>query len=83
MKTEKSFSKVVKLQETVTWNSKVAIRIEQSRGNYGGSALPEPVSVDCSAGFTQTGDWSQGSILENYSGGAWYRKKVILSRRTG
>ena len=66
-------------KEPLPGNSKVAIRIEQTRGNYGGSALPEPISVSCSSGFTQTGDWSQGSILENYSGGAWYRKKFVIS----
>ena len=27
----------------------------------------------------RTGDWSEGSILENYSGGAWYRKRVLLT----
>ena len=53
--------------------------MEQSRGDYGGSALPDPVLIDCSAGLSQTGDWSEGSVLENYSGGAWYRKKVMLT----
>ena len=27
------------------------------------------------------GDWSQGSVLENYSGGAWYRKNIQLSNK--
>jgi hypothetical protein len=59
--------------------SVVAIRVVQTIGDYGGSALPEPVLVTCGAGITRTGDWSKGSVLENYSGGAWYRKKVVLS----
>jgi hypothetical protein len=59
--------------------SVVSIRVEQTRGDYGGSALPDPVLIDCSAGLSQPGDWSEGSILENYSGGAWYRKRVLLT----
>jgi len=66
--------------------SVVAIRVEQTRGNYGGAAFPEPILLNCEKGIIQTGDWSQGSVLENYSGGAWYRKNIVLSEeqvRTG
>jgi hypothetical protein len=72
-------SQIVALNKTVPEKSIVALRIEQIRGDYGGSSLPEPVLISCGKGLTETGDWSMGSILENYSGGAWYRKKVILS----
>jgi hypothetical protein len=61
-------------------SSLVALRIDQDRGEYGGAALPEPVLLDCGPGITQTGDWSHGSSLECYSGGAWYRKIFTLSR---
>ncbi len=63
-----------------THKSTVAIRLEQDRGAYGGSGLPEPVLLECEPGLAETGDWSEGSVLENYSGGAWYRKTVRLSR---
>ncbi|MCE5347480.1 MAG: hypothetical protein LLG13_14500 [Bacteroidales bacterium] len=68
------------LDKPIAGKSKVALRIEQTRGNYSGSALPEPILIDCSKGISQTGDWSQGSVLENYSGGAWYRKNFYLSK---
>jgi len=55
------------------------LRIEQQRGLYGGSTLPEPVKLECGPGLIIAGDWSQGSALECYSGGAWYRKTVTLA----
>jgi hypothetical protein len=58
----------------------VALRIEPLRGYYGGSAVPEPVQLDCGIGKIALGDWSKGSAMECYSGGVWYRKKVMLSR---
>jgi hypothetical protein len=59
--------------------AKVALRIEQARGCYGGEALPEPILLDCGSGTIALGDWSQGSALECYSGGVWYRKNVTLT----
>jgi hypothetical protein len=60
--------------------SEVAVKVEQTKGNYGGAAFAEPVLVNCTKGLTTTGDWSEGSILENYSGGAFYRKKITLKK---
>ena len=57
----------------------VALRIEQERSFYGGAALPDPIRFDCGAGLMDAGDWSKDSALECYSGGAWYRKTVVLS----
>jgi hypothetical protein len=57
----------------------VALRIEPPRGSYGGAAIPEPIGLDCGIGTAALGDWSQGSALECYSGGVWYRKSVNLS----
>jgi hypothetical protein len=57
---------------------KVALRIEQDRGHYGGAALAEPIDLDCGPGAIAVGDWSQIDGLAAYSGGAWYRKTVIL-----
>lgn len=60
--------------------SQVAIRIVPKRGGYGGAALPEAIVLDCGPGRRALGDWSEGSVLENYSGGAWYRREVRLDR---
>jgi hypothetical protein len=67
------------LGSLVPGNAVVALRIEPPRGSYGGAAIPEPIQLDCGNGTTALGDWSQGSALECYSGGAWYRKSVNLS----
>ncbi|MBL7041421.1 MAG: hypothetical protein ISR77_22485 [Pirellulaceae bacterium] len=67
------------LDASLPGEAKVALRIEPRRGFYGGSAVPEPVRLDCGIGTIALGDWSQGSALECYSGGAWYRKTVTLN----
>lgn len=59
--------------------TELVLRIEQQRGFYGGAALPEPVILDCGPGRMAAGDWSQGSALACYSGGAWYRRTVTLT----
>jgi len=64
--------------ELVRSNAAVAMRIEHPAGSAGGAAFPEPVILDCGVGQTTLGDWSQGSVLESYSGGAWYRKTVDI-----
>jgi len=56
----------------------VLIRIDQERGCYGGAALLEPIRLDCGAGRTALGDWSENEGLASYSGGAWYRKTVSI-----
>lgn len=71
----------VVLAKSISRESKVAVRIEQIRGYYGGSALPEPILLDCVEGIAQTGNWSNGSVLACYSGGAWYRKTVSLTKK--
>jgi len=59
--------------------AKVAIRIEQDRGCYGGAAWAEPIALDCGPGTIAAGDWSKIDGLTSYSGGAWYRKTVSLA----
>jgi hypothetical protein len=60
--------------------AEVAMRISQARGDYGGSALPEPVLLDCGEGEIALGDWSIGSVLENYSGGIAYSNTFKVER---
>ena len=67
------------LPEPTKAMTKVALRIEQDRGSYGGAALTEPVRLDCVSGRMPLGDWSKLGALECYSGGAWYRKTVTLT----
>ncbi len=57
----------------------VLLLIEQERGCYGGAALPEFIQLDCGPGKFAAGDWSQNDGLASYSGGAWYRKSVMLT----
>jgi hypothetical protein len=68
-----------KLPAPVPALAKVALRIEQARGCYGGAALTDPVTLECAAGRMPLGDWSKAGALECYSGGAWYRKSVTLT----
>ena len=56
----------------------VIIRIEQTRGAFGGAAIPEYVKLDCGAGKIAAGDWGRLDGLRTYSGGAWYRKTLDL-----
>ena len=56
----------------------ITLRIEPQPGYYGGAAVPEPVRLECDAGRTSLGDWAKTGALETYSGGAWYRKSVML-----
>lgn len=58
----------------------VALRIEQGRGCYGGATLPEPILLDCGVGQISLGDWSKIDGLASYSGGAWYRKTITLTK---
>jgi hypothetical protein len=69
----------LELPAPVAGMSKVALRIEQERGYYGGAALTEPIPLECAAGRMPLGDWSKAGVLECYSGGAWYRKTVSLT----
>ncbi len=69
------------LDKPVAEKATVALRVEPQRGHYFGSALPEPIQLDCGIGTIDLGDWSEGSALECYSGGIWYRKKITLSRQ--
>jgi hypothetical protein len=57
---------------------KVAVRVEQDRGSYGGAGLAEPIRLDCGPGRIAPGDWSRIDGLASYSGGAWYRKSVDI-----
>ena len=67
------------LAEPVRSSAVVAIRVEQTRGNYGGAAFSDFIRLDCGAGETTLGDWSKSGVLETYSGSAWYRKSFQLA----
>jgi hypothetical protein len=69
----------VRVPVPVPGKAQIVLCIEQERGFYGGAALPEPIKLDCGSGLMAAGDWSQGSALACYSGGAWYRKTIALT----
>ncbi|WP_337102227.1 glycosylhydrolase-like jelly roll fold domain-containing protein, partial [Paenibacillus sp. YIM B09110] len=56
--------------------SLVAVRIGYDNPYYGGAALPEPIRLQCGAGFIELGDWSAIDGLTCYSGGAVYRRDI-------
>ena len=66
------------LAEPARSSAVVAIRVEQTRGDYGGAAFSDYIRLDCGAGETTLGDWSKAGVLETYSGSAWYRKTFQL-----
>ena len=57
----------------------VALRVMPETGFSGAAAFPDPIRLDCGRGSTVPGDWSQTGVLECYSGGAWYRKIIMLT----
>jgi len=62
--------------------AKVAIRIQHKQGYYAGTAIPEPITLDCGSGLISTGDWSQMGVLEQYSRGARYRREFEFSEES-
>jgi hypothetical protein len=75
-----SFNYTAAPDSLIKGEASVAIRIEQEKGIYSGAALPEPIKTTCAEGVIKTGDWSLLEGLHSYSGGAWYRKNIKLSR---
>ncbi len=67
------------LDQAIPNLSVVAIQVRQSKGYYGGSVFPEPIRISCETGLIEIGDWSVGSVLQTYSGGARYRKTFQLN----
>jgi hypothetical protein len=66
----------LRLEKPAVEKSTVALRVKPIAGFYGGSAIPEPIKLECGAGLIALGDWSKGSALECYSGGALYSKSI-------
>jgi hypothetical protein len=77
--TDQSVEHHIQLPQPVLTTSKIALRIEQRQGEYGGSALREAITLDCVPGQIALGDWSQIDGLSSYSGGAWYRRNFTLT----
>jgi len=65
--------------DTVMSSSKVAMRIAQNPGYYGGSAIAEPIVFECTKGKIELGDLAENESLKTYSGGMWYCKTINLS----
>lgn len=67
------------LPSPVSGASQVAVRMRLDHGYYGGSAIPEPVRLNCGKGIIKLGDLFENESLMTYSGGMWYRKTIIVS----
>ncbi len=67
-----------RLDRAVPTSCAVAIRVQAQPGFSGGAALSDPVRLDCGPGTIPLGDWSTMGALEFYSGGAWYRKTIMV-----
>jgi hypothetical protein len=66
--------------KTATHAAVIALRVMPETGRSGGAAIPEPVIVETDGtGVMALGDWSQGGILNNYSGGVRYSTVVTLT----
>ncbi|MEI7900035.1 MAG: glycosyl hydrolase [bacterium] len=78
--TEHAVTYKVEIEKPAAGPVTVALRVGQARGCYGGAALPEPISLDCGVGRIALGDWSKMDGLASYSGGAWYRKTIVLTK---
>lgn len=69
----------INFPDTVQNSLPIALRIEQLSGFYGGAAIPEPISFECSKGKIQLGDLNNNESLKTYSGGMWYRKTLYIN----
>jgi len=70
----------VSIKKPIQEMSKICFEIKHKAGEYGGSAFPEPIKLNCGKGVIQTGDWSKMGVLKAYSGGMWYRKNIHLKK---
>ena len=57
----------------------VAVRVMPETGFCGAAVFSDPVRLECESGVAALGDWSEMGALKCYSGGAWYRKTVVLT----
>lgn len=57
----------------------VEVRVETEPGVRGADALPAPIRLTCGVGLAPVGDWARGTVLEAYSGGAWYRRELRVT----
>ena len=67
-------------EEPLKASSVVALRVVPKVGCSGAAVFPEPIRLQCESGVAPLGDWSKTSVLETYSGGAWYRKTLTLTQ---
>ena len=69
----------VNIKDSKPTTSQVVLKIEYQPGYTGAGAIPQYISQQCGIGSIQLGDWSAIDGLRAYSGGAWYRKTVLLN----
>jgi hypothetical protein len=60
----------------------IALRLEHRRGEYGGAAIPGPITFECGPATLPTGDWTHLPGLHYYSGGMRYRRSFSFTDMT-
>lgn len=69
------------IKNFVPGTSKVIIRLEFQPGYRGAGAIPEYIEQETGIGIISLGDWSSIDGLRAYSGGAWYRKNIMIDKQ--
>lgn len=67
----------VLIPESMLGMSQITLKMENSRGHYGGAAFDQPVRFKCDVGEMCVGDWSSHA-LSCYSGEIVYSRTVLL-----
>lgn len=76
----KTVSVEVPEAERVKETSTVAIQVRNAPWGVGdGAVFSDPIRLRCERGTISLGDWATKGVLETYSGGAWYRKKISMT----
>ena len=72
------------IPEALKKRSAVVVALKIAGGSYGnndGGIFGDSVALRCEKGLISPGDWSKMGVLETYSGGAWYRKSLVIDRQ--
>ncbi len=69
----------VKLSNPKPSSAQIVLKIDYQPGYRGMATIPEYIRQICGAGTIALGDWSEIDGLKAYSGGALYRKSILIS----
>jgi hypothetical protein len=69
----------VKLSNPKLASAQIVFKVDYQPGYRGMAAIPEYIKQSCGTGSIELGDWSEIDGLKAYSGGALYRKTILIS----